>query len=341
MVKRWLRNLLPNRHSVAQPPAQSGNVLFSIDHFVIFSGMLRVAGWISKPGCRLDDLRVQVAGIDDTIVDRHALPSPDVADAIGREAHHARFEGRWFLDAPASDVVDAQLIARFSDGSVTVIERLGAIGSAADASTQLVNKFLSALRSSQPGTLLEVGSRARSGVTRRHLIPDGWGYKGLDILAGKNVDKVGDAHRLSVLFPTERFDAMMSFSVLEHLLMPWKFAIELNRVLRPGAIGLFCTHQTWPLHDQPWDFWRFSAEAWSALLNPATGFEIIEACVGEPAFVVASRCHPATNFGGQPEAFLASSVMFRKIGETRLAWDVDVQDVINNSYPTQTTNVRL
>jgi hypothetical protein len=183
------------------------------------------------------------------------------------------------------------------------------------------------------GGLLEVGSRARSGVTRQDWMPAGWEYRGLDIVRGPNVDIVGDAHELSALFPTKRFDAVMAFSVLEHMLMPWKFVIELNAVLNDGAVGLFTTHQCWPVHDQPWDFWRFSDQAWHGLLNPATGFEILEARMGEPAFVVAQRCHTVTAFGTGQAGYLASNVLFRKIANTSLAWPVKIEEVLSTNYP--------
>ena len=103
---------------------------------------------------------------------------------------------------------------------------------------ELLHKFLVQLSSMPSGAALEIGSRARSGVTRRHFLPAStWAYTGMDILAGENVDVVGDAHKLSKLFPEKRFRAVMSFSVLEHLLMPWKFAIELNRVMELGGVG--------------------------------------------------------------------------------------------------------
>jgi Methyltransferase domain len=135
------------------------------------------------------------------------------------------------------------------------------------------------------------------------------------------------------LFPPNSFDAVMAFSVLEHLLMPWKFVIELNRVLKKGAVGLFTTHQCWPLHDQPWDFWRFSDKAWDGLLNSATGFLIVEAEMGEPAFVVAQRCHPVTNFGDAQGGFLSSSVIFKKISDTSLEWPVKLAEVTTTTYP--------
>ncbi len=87
------------------------------------------------------------------------------------------------------------------------------------------------------------------------------------------------------------------------------------------------------MHDQPWDFWRFSNRAWDGLLNRMTGFEIIEAAMSEPAYVVAQRCHPVTNFGLQQSGFLASNVLFRKIGPTALEWPVSLADTISTSYP--------
>ena len=152
-------------------------------------------------------------------------------------------------------------------------------------------------------------------------------------MAGPNVDVVGDAHALSGLYPAEHFEAVMAFSVLEHLLMPWKFVLELNRVLKRDAIGLFTTHQSWPLHDAPWDYWRFSDKAWAGLLNRATGFEIIDAQLGEPAHLVAQRCSPTTAFAARPSAYLASFVLFRKVGGTELEWPVDLQEVTDTRYP--------
>jgi hypothetical protein len=110
-------------------------------------------------------------------------------------------------------------------------------------------------------------------------------------------------------------------------------------VLKTGALGVFTTHQTWPLHDQPWDFWRFSDTAWMALLNPATGFEIIAAKMGEPAYVVAAKCHPATAFGDSPAAALASAVLFRKVRGTTLDWPVEPKMITETMYPPQTTAV--
>ncbi len=248
---------------------------------------------------------------------------------VGR--HTVRIDQRFDIATDALETASARLVLDLAGGGSLCLDGLGApLG---DPAHRLSAQFQHMLASAPPGTLLEVGARARSGTTRRDWAPPGWGYSGFDIVAGPNVDIVGDAHALSRLCPAEHFDAVMAFSVLEHLLMPWKFIIELNRVLKPGAIGLFTTHQSWPLHDAPWDFWRFSDKAWAGLLNPATGFEIIDARLGEPAYLVAERCSPTTAFAERPGAYLASFVLFRKIGATELNWPVELTEIIGTHYP--------
>src|SRR6266446_636421 len=75
--------------------------------------------------------------------------------------------------------------------------------------------FFSCLR---PGTsVLELGARARSGISRRDLFKD-LNYTGFDIKDGENVDVVGDAHRLTSMFERGQFDFAYSISVFEHLL---------------------------------------------------------------------------------------------------------------------------
>src|SRR5262249_19828853 len=148
------------------------------------------------------------------------------------------------------------------DGGETIeLRELAARRLEQDPYHELNRRFVSCLKE-RKGTLLEIGSRARSGNIRRDSLPAGMSYVGLDVKAGDNVDVVGDAHELSELFSPERFDAIMSFATFQHLIMPWKVAIEMNRVLRVGGLVFITSHQTWPMCDVPWDFWRYSDRAW-------------------------------------------------------------------------------
>lgn len=332
VIALGLRLWRPPADSVAAGTPAPDGLLCVIDRFSPFQGTLRIAGWAHLPGAALRGIELRLPGGGRYPLRRFGLASPDVAARHGPGAAHARFDETLPVTEPPLEAVQAALVLRFEGRPERVVTDLGRIGPT-DPAHALYPRFLEMLRERPAGRLLEVGSRARSGITRREAVPEGWDYTGLDVKPGPNVDVTGDAHRLSRLFPDRRFDAVMAFSVLEHLLMPWKFVVELNRVLNPGAIGLFTTHQAWPLHDTPWDFWRFSDTAWSALLNPATGFEILAARLGERVFVVAEKAHPVTAFEEAHPAWGLSVVLFRKVGETTLDWPVDPDEVLRTEYP--------
>ena len=308
-------------------------VAYAIDMLAMFKGRLSLAGWVLGPES-IAELAFEAPGVPQgrhVIRSYGRIDSADVQAAYGDVGVGARFAEAINVDPAAFSIRATSIVVRFKDGHVETIHDPGApINQSAH---KLHERFWTLVGQVAQGQVLEVGSRARSGITRREMVPKGWDYTGLDVIDGPNVDIVGDAHELTSLFPKQRFDAVFAFSVLEHLLMPWKFVAELNRVLQVGAVGLFTTHQCWPMHDQPWDFWRFSDQAWNALFNKATGFEIIDAQMGEPAYVVAQRLHAVTNFADHPAGFLASNVLFRKTADSHLHWPVRVADIISSSYP--------
>jgi hypothetical protein len=306
-----------------------------IDRFSVFDGMVTIEGWVFAPGRVLKKLELLVDG-DRAVVVPAGRPSDDVVAVFGAAAAGSRFGLRTISGQSDETILQARLRATFADGAKLLIEKLGERDKGDEPVHRIFIDFLNGLHATEPGRFVEIGSRARSGIVRKQFVPPGWDYAGLDIIEGPNVDVVGDAHQLSKLFEPSSVRAVMAISVLEHILMPWKFAIELNRVLEPGGVAFFLTHQTWALHDVPWDFWRFSSEAWPALFNRHTGFEIVAARMGEPAYIVPRRCAPGT-FGPYSPGYLASAVMVRKTGDTALRWDVDVDDVIATAYPQTVT----
>jgi SAM-dependent methyltransferase len=191
--------------------------------------------------------------------------------------------------------------------------------------------FIAATNALDAARVLELGAR------HAHVDPGLHGYAeyvGFDVLPGPNVDVVGDAHRLSQLVDGP-FDAVYSISTFEHLAMPWKVVLEINRVLRVGGLMFAATHHTWPPHELPWDYWRYSRGAFEALLNVHTGFEIIRCEEGLPALVVPMLRDVSTRRLHRDPSSLGVSVLARKIGPPRsdLAWDVSASDVARGSYP--------
>jgi hypothetical protein len=307
---------------------------FAIDDFAFFEGSLLISGWIKDPrGVAFVSFDYpssveQKKSLAATILNLGRPAPSGIPISLDHGDGTAKFR-QVVTVPPGANYMGGQLVIGFDDGSSGTIGHLGfPRGQRAHV---LHNIFWEGLPAS--GTMLEIGARARSGVSRRQNLPKGWDYVGLDILDGENVDVVGDAHELSTVFPDRKFDAFQTFSTFEHLLMPWKAAIELNRVLNVGATGFIQTHQTWPLHETPWDFYRFSDQAWAGLFNRKTGFEIVETQMGEPSYLVARRVHAVTAFGTGQGGYLASSVIVRKVGETDLRWDVGVDDAITTSYP--------
>jgi len=184
-----------------------------------------------------------------------------------------------------------------------------------------------------PSRVLEIGGRARSGTVASPI--PGAHTVVFDIKAGPNVDVVGDAHRLSAHFEPHSFDAAFAIAVFEHLAMPWKVVLEVNRVLKPGGLLLIVTHPTFPPHDRPWDFWRYSRDAFRVLLNQRTGFELVECEEGMPCRVIPLGTEPWMVGLWREPAYLVVAALARKSGDAsdRLTWDVTLEEILDSSYP--------
>ena len=222
----------------------------------------------------------------------------------------------------------------FEDGSVEAVENVGNTARETTDTYLMVMDFFSWINEHQDELkVVEIGSRARSGNNSRSRIDSRHSYVGTDLMEGENVDVVADVHQLSSHLEQGSVDALFGLSVVEHVAMPWKMAIELNRVLKIGGRAMFMTHHTWPLHDYPFDFWRYSEESWYAIFNQHTGFRVVDAALGEEGRVLPELQTFDTLFGLDSIGYLSSSVLVEKIGETELSWDVPVEDVYKGSYP--------
>jgi SAM-dependent methyltransferase len=199
-----------------------------------------------------------------------------------------------------------------------------------------LTEFVERVQALPTPTILELGSRNVSGNTRRHLFPGAERYIGMDIHAGEGVDLVGDAHRMSQLVEPGSIDALFSISVFEHLVYPWKVAMEINRVLKPGGYVFISTHPTWPAHELPWDFWRFPVAGLAHLFTRELGFELVMATEGLPARIYSLVDDPPTRGVRDSYVNQGVAVIARKTHDfdpERLRWDVDVADVLKSEYP--------
>lgn len=136
------------------------------------------------------------------------------------------------------------------------------------------------------GTLQSVPGRS---TMHRAFVPHAREYLGTDLEAGPDVDMVADVHRLSQVVGEESFDIVLSFSTFEHIKYPHLAAHEVMKSLTVGGLVFVQTHQSFPLHAYPADYFRFSTEALAGLFGEAMGFEVIAADYDFRAYLYSRR----------------------------------------------------
>jgi SAM-dependent methyltransferase len=115
------------------------------------------------------------------------------------------------------------------------------------------------------GALLDVGSGLQP--YRELFQPYITSYTALDRPSAQYYHALttcyGDA--LELPFHDGSFDTVLAFEVLEHLPDSQRFFSEVARVLAPGGCLLLTTPHIWGLHDEPYDFYRFTPHGLRAL----------------------------------------------------------------------------
>src|SRR5215213_1224735 len=89
-----------------------------------------------------------------------------------------------------------------------------------------------------------------------------------------------DKHRVDVICPVTEllfsngtFDTVLCTQVLEHVFEYDKMMNEIFRVLKPGGHLILTVPFAWELHEEPYDFFRYTKHALKQLFEQ-TGFEI-------------------------------------------------------------------
>ena len=333
LVARGLRSRAAERQSISNAPDQRKRNMeqtIKITECTVFFSFLRMQICVSDslPGESILSAKLvgaaanlasvhqnqdfvigaQQQGILEALIDRAAFPKGYDVEVLTNKGMHR---------VNCGDLVDAerQEYARSSLGLLlTVVEDW---------------------RGLNPGRqpkILDIGGRARSGYLLSQNL-QGCDVTVLDIRADTGVDVVTDIHTMAEVVGEESFDFIVCVSVFEHLVMPWKAALEINKVLKPGGIALIQTHQTVGMHDLPWDYYRFSDESWKGLFNHATGFEIMTTAMND--FVRIVPVHYFNVFTGYEGSggFYDSHMLARKTGSSKLNWPVEMTSIVSTMYP--------
>jgi len=156
------------------------------------------------------------------------------------------------------------------------------------------------------------------------LVPNAAEYLGLDIVAGEDVDIVADVHRLSEKVGEESFDVIISCSSFEHFKYPQLAAHELMKTLKIGGVIFIQTHQSFPLHAAPNDYYRFSREALASLFGLQMGMEVLATDYEFPARI---RSREMLRTKLMP-AFLNSRICAVKRERTPADYRYDLDDIL-------------
>lgn len=306
------------------------NVDFAVDAVTKFYNTIRVFGWFSRPSDTLKSVRI----IDDGILSSLSETGIAHGGVLASHGPNKGFSVQVFRDAePLSDTAKLEFVAASGWTGRANLKRLcrARLQPQFHKTSLMLHAFLASL--DRPGVrVLDIGGRSRSRNDFSLLFKRAECVV-LDILPGENVDVVGDAHEMANFLLAESFDAVYSVSTFEHLLMPWAVAIQMNQILKPGGVALIFSHQTLAVHDQPWDFWRFSDTAWEALFNERTGFEIIDRAMSFEQHVLPFIWRPGKTNEERAVGFEGSAVLVRKTGPSQMSWNLTPRDLTNSSYP--------
>ena len=66
------------------------------------------------------------------------------------------------------------------------------------------------------------------------------------------------------------FDIIICTNVLEHVFDFQKAIFNIHRALKPSGVALIFVPGFYPLHDEPYDYWRFTEHSIRKLLNNFT-----------------------------------------------------------------------
>lgn len=91
----------------------------------------------------------------------------------------------------------------------------------------------------------------------------------------ENIDFVCDAQDMSGVIPSDSYDTVLLLDVLEHVPRPRKIVCEIYRILRSGGTLILSVPHLSRLHEEPYDFYRYTNYGLNHLLEAAAFRQIV------------------------------------------------------------------
>ncbi|MBY0479272.1 MAG: methyltransferase domain-containing protein [Chitinophagaceae bacterium] len=138
----------------------------------------------------------------------------------------------------------------------------------------LLNDLKNEISKNAFGAVLDIGCGNKP--YERLFLPNNiLSYTGCDVVqsSGNKVDVICPATALH--FPDASFDTVFSTQVIEHVEDPFEMLAEAFRVLKPGGVVIVSAPFSWELHEEPYDFYRYSKYGLRYMFQRA-GFSNVE-----------------------------------------------------------------
>ncbi len=123
--------------------------------------------------------------------------------------------------------------------------------------------------------IINIGSGGDVADLIKKLIAPSSKLTQIDISADRNPDIVADACNLHMIADNS-VDIVYLIEVLEHIPTPDKAVFEIHRILKKGGKLIMSTPFIFPIHDEPYDYYRYTKFGLKHLLSAFNDVTIIE-----------------------------------------------------------------
>ena len=138
-------------------------------------------------------------------------------------------------------------------------------------------------------------------------------YIGADMRKGLGVDVILNLHNINL--PSDSVGTVLILDTLEHVEFPRKAIENIYRIIKPHGILILSSVMNFPIHDHPYDYWRFTPVGFKSLLK-SFSFSFVDS-LGNPEF-------PHTILGLASNALIPPNVMdefMKQHKDWKLCWD--------------------